>query len=121
MGVVGIVLVPLSSSSSMSVFAGRGCEASSRSFADSRSVRASSTGAKTRERSLVRWDFLTLDRSPFAIVNRGCNGFRKGGVRRGGSGWCGLWWLREERRGSVRSGNGEFRKVKCGSGLLAGF
>jgi len=94
-GVVGIVLVPLSSSSSMSVFAGRGCEASSRSFADSRSVRASSTGAKTRERSLVRWDFLMLDRSPFAIVRW----ISQGGVQRGF--WV-VWVVVVEKRGEDR-------------------
>lgn len=100
-GVVGIVLLPLSSSSSMSVFAGRGCEASSRSFADSRSVRASSTGAKTRERSFVRWDFLTLDRSPFAIVNRGLRWISQWGSLEG---WFWVVWVvwvvrREERIG----------------------
>ena len=93
-GVVGIVLVPLSSSTSMSVFAGRGCEASSRSFADSRSVRASSTGAKTRERSLVRWDFLTLDRSPFAIVDRGVRWILQGSSK----GWFWVVWVVVERR-----------------------
>jgi hypothetical protein len=48
-----------------------GCEASSRSFAESRSVRAVSTGPKTRLFSFALFAFLVLDRAPFAIANPG--------------------------------------------------
>lgn len=47
---------------------GRGLLASSTSFADKRSLLASSTGPKTLVRSFALLDFLTLDRRPFAIA-----------------------------------------------------
>lgn len=42
--------------------------ASSKSFFDSRSVLAISTGLKTLDRSLALLDFFVLDRRPLAIV-----------------------------------------------------
>jgi hypothetical protein len=47
---------------------GFGCEANSRSFAESLSVRAISTGPKTLLLSFWLFDFFVLARAPFAIV-----------------------------------------------------
>lgn len=55
--------------SSNSCFDGRGCDASSKSFADNLSVRASSIGPKTPFFSLTLLAFLLLDRELFAICN----------------------------------------------------
>lgn len=46
-----------------------GCAASSRSFAESLSVRAVSTGPKTRLFNLALFAFLVLARAPFAMVD----------------------------------------------------
>lgn len=66
--------VPSAESTSISfsfAVSGLGCWAVSRSFWWRRSRRASSTGWKTRARSLVRFAFLEEERRPFAIFAGG--------------------------------------------------
>lgn len=48
---------------------GLGCEANSRSFAESRAVRSVSTGPKTRLFNFELFAFMVLALDPFAIVN----------------------------------------------------
>lgn len=48
---------------------GRGCDASSCSLSDNRSVRASWAGPNTVVRSFALLRFLTVERRPFAMVD----------------------------------------------------
>lgn len=61
--------LPAAESTSISVFVGLGCEASSSSFADNLSALSFSTGPKTLDFNFDLFDFLTLDLSPFAMVS----------------------------------------------------
>jgi hypothetical protein len=59
-----------STSINTSSFFGLGCDANSKSFAESLSVLAVSTGPKTRLFNLALFAFFVLARAPFAIVMR---------------------------------------------------